>query len=248
MTLAKGIAIACFLVLPEAGAQPVPFHPEEAGRPGWFDIQLLSGQGSYLGVGLMELDADRAVELEMQSPSGVEISSVAADSPAEEGGLLKGDVILDFRGEAVAGVDHFVRLVRETPVGREVPVVVWRDGARTSLTVVIGRRSQARRGVYRLGLECKDGEDCHHPMFDFTLPNFDFDMPRPRMMLKSRVLGAELEGLQKNAQLAEFFGVEAGVLVRSVDPNSPRVSVWTDGRRRDRLGRRRSRGHGSQGE
>ena len=52
------------------------------------------------------------------------------------------------------------------------------------------------------------------------MPSFDFDMPRPRMVLKSRALGVELEGLDSQEQLAEFFGVETGVLIRSVDTES----------------------------
>ena len=44
------------------------------------------------------------------------------------------------------------------------------------------------------------------------------DMPRPLMSWRSPVLGIESEAL--NPQLAEFFGVKEGVLVRSVSANS----------------------------
>ena len=240
MTLTKAIVIASLIALPPIQAQtprayPYPQHtpfppygsyPRAlAQHPSAFDVQALSGRGSYLGVGLLKLDAERAQELKMESPSGVEISSVAKDSPAEDAGLLKTDVIIEFRGETVVGTDHFVRLVRETPVGRKVPVRVWRGGAETDLTVTVGRRREARRGVYSFRLECDDGEDCHHPGIDFTMPSFDFDMPRPRMVLKSRVLGAELEGLKNKGQLASFFGIESGALVRSVDAGSPAARV-----------------------
>ena len=183
-------------------------------------IQAQSSRGSYLGVGLFELGVERASELGMVSPRGVEVSSVAKDSSASRGGLVKGDVILEFRGEAVVGVEHFVRLVRETSVDREVSVRVWRDEAETELTVTVGRRPGPQRGVYSLRLECGEGEDCLHPSIDFTMPKFDFDMPRPRMVVKSRALGVELEGLEKEQQLAEFFGVKTGVLIRSVDTDS----------------------------
>ena len=212
--------------------QPSP-HPQVwMQRPGVFDVQALSGGGSYLGVGLFELSAERATELGMGAPRGIEVSSVAKDSPAAEGGLLKGDVILGFRGEAVVGGEHFVRLVRETPLGREVPVRVWRHGGETELTVKVGQRKGTQ--VYGLRLDCEDGEDCRHRSGDFPMPGIDFTMPsigltmpnlhidlsRPRMVLKSRALGAELEGLKNKEQLAEFFGVESGALVRSVDADS----------------------------
>ena len=218
---------------PRAAPHPPPPPPPPYGaypqvwmqRPGVFDVQALSGGGSYLGVGLFELSAERATELGTGAPRGVEVSSVAKDSPAAEGGLLKGDVILEFRGEAVVGGEHFVRLVRETPVGREVSVQVWRNGGETELTVTVGQRKGAQ--VYGLRLDCEDGEDCRHrggdfpmPGIDFTMPNLHIDLSRPRMVLKSRALGAELEGLKNKEQLAEFFGVESGALVRSVDGDS----------------------------
>ncbi len=232
MKLPVLIVMVVAIVLPIQAQTPQPSpHPPHAPfppygsypqvwtqRPGVFDVQALGGRGSYLGVGLLELAAERAQDLGMEAPRGVEISSVAKGSPAAEGGLLKGDVILEFRGEPVVGAEHFVRLVRETPVGREASVRVWRNGVETDQTVTIGRRKGAQ--VYGLRLECEDGEDCHHPSFDFTMPSFDFDMPRPRMVLKSRALGAELEGLKNTKQLAEFFGVEKGALVRSVDADS----------------------------
>ena len=237
MTLTKAIVIASLIALPPIQAQKpraypypqhTPFQPYGsypqvlAQHPSAFDVQALSGRGSYLGVGLLELDAERAQQLRMESPNGVEISSVVKDSPAEDAGLLKGDVILEFRGETVVGTDHFVRLVRETPVGRKASVRVWRSGAQMDLTVTVGRRQDAPRSVYSLRLECDDGENCHHPGIDFTMPRFfDFDMPRPTMAFKSGVLGAELEGLKNKGQLASFFGVESGALVRSVDAGSP---------------------------
>ncbi len=236
MTLTKAIVIGSLIALPPIQAQtprayPYPQHtpfppygsyPRAlAQHPSAFDVQALSGRGSYLGVGLLELDAEQAQQLGMESPNGVEISSVVKDSPAEDAGLLKGDVILEFRGETVVGTDHFVRLVRKTPVGRDVSVRVWRSGAQMDLTVTVGRRQDAPRSVDSLRLECDDGEDCHHPGIDFTMPEIHIDLSGPRMVLKSRALGAELEGLKNKKQLASFFGVESGALVRSVDAGSP---------------------------
>jgi serine protease Do len=195
------------------GATPV--------APGVYFAQAAGPSDSYLGVGLLELDAKRVAELGIDSPDGVEISSVAKDSPADRAGLERGDVILEFRGERVVGVDHFIRLVRETPVGREADVVLWRNGQRTKLAVTVGKRKLAEARIYGLRLDCEEGEDCHSPAYDFTWRGRfpDFDVPHPRMVYRSPVVGAEMEGL--DGQLAEFFGVEEGVLVRQVDADSP---------------------------
>lgn len=220
MTWIGRLSVGCLLSWMVASAQivQVPGQPfPEYGSYGalkMYAAQLGVG-GSYLGVHLMEVNEDRAKELRMATPTGVEITRVAEESPAEAGGLSQGDVILEFRGEKVAGLEHFKRLVRETPVGREVPVVVWRAGSRQTLTVKVGKREAPQMTVLRKDCE---GEDCVQP-FGLTIPNLSVHVPMPQLAMKMRILGAELEGV--NGQFADHFGVEEGVLVRSVDVDSP---------------------------
>jgi len=58
--------------------------------------------------------------------SGVRIASVEAGSPAEKAGQKEGDVIVNYDGMAVAGIDDLHRLLTETRVGQEAPIVVLR--------------------------------------------------------------------------------------------------------------------------
>jgi serine protease Do len=51
---------------------------------------------------------------------GVEITRLEEDSPASKAGLKIGDVVLEYNGQRVEGTEQFVRLVKETPVGRQV--------------------------------------------------------------------------------------------------------------------------------
>jgi serine protease Do len=222
MTLISRLSlVACFVPLMVVSAQvvQVPAQPFPSygsyGPANLYAAQLRLG-GSYLGVHLVEVDEGRAVELRMPGPAGVEITSVAKGSPADEGGIVAGDVILEFRTEKVAGVEHFMRLVRETPVGREVPVLVWRHGAEQTLAVKVGKRQAPNITLLRKNCE---GEDCTNQPFDFTMRNFGLHVPIPQVVMKTKVLGAELEGVK--GQFGEFFGVDEGVLVRSVDSNSP---------------------------
>ena len=169
------------------------------------------------------MDEDRAGELNMPAPSGVEITSVAKRSPADQGGIVDGDVILAFRNEKVAGVEHFMRLVRETPVGREVAVVVWRDGSEQTLKVRVGKRKAASRGGQpdtERTARTRMNRTADGQAFDFSIPNLDIQVPRClKWSLRTKVLGAQLEAVK--GQLGEYFGVEEGVLVRAVDSNSP---------------------------
>ena len=179
MKLWTRASLACLIPLATASAQPFPPRPPLAPY-GVYAAQLTPG-GSFLGVHIVEVDEDRAKELDMPAANGVEIMSTAKGSPAEEAGIERGDVILEFRNERVVGVEHFMRLVRETPVGREVPVAIWRSGARRSLSVEVGERKPAQ---YSFRFGCK-GEDCEKPGFDFTMPNFDIDIPIPHIVGKA---------------------------------------------------------------
>jgi len=50
------------------------------------------------------------------------------------------------------------------------------------------------------------------------MPRIDIDIPRPHLTLRSHTFGAELEAIDD--QFAKYFGVDEGVLVRSVEPDS----------------------------
>ena len=230
------------VIAPHPGAHPAPAHDGRFSvygyrvpvpgqyftMPGHGVAPLMAAGArpgdSYLGIHIVEVDDKRAGELKMDSPHGVQVGNVAKDSPAAEGGLRKGDIVVDFDGQRVRGVEHFVRLVRETPAGRTVAMSVVRDGEPMDLTAKVGRRKVAHRERHFVFCDGDDG-DCTGAM-----PDADFfrrqvrgirhqithmDMPRPRVAMQNRYLGAELESVE--GQLADYFNVEEGVLVRSVD-------------------------------
>jgi serine protease Do len=91
----------------------------------------------WLGVTPEDISADRAKELKLSTARGVYVSEVEKDSPAEKAGLKSGDVITEFNGTHVEGVTQFRRLVRETPPGHSVAIVVSRDGKSQSLNATL---------------------------------------------------------------------------------------------------------------
>ena len=161
---------------------------------------------SYLGVGFSEIDADRAKALQLKDARGVEIRCVDENSPAAKAGLQIGDVVLEYNGEHIEGAEQFTRLIKETPPGRSASLVVWRNGVTKTVSAAIGTR-QSGPSVFEF-----DGED-----FALTMPALP-SIPRTFMSWRSPILGIESESL--NPQLAEFFGVKEGVLVRSVNRGS----------------------------
>jgi serine protease Do len=166
---------------------------------------VFSTSRSYLGVGVADVTDERVKALGLKEPQGVEVTSVSEDSPASKAGFKTGDVILEYNGQRVEGNTQFIRMVQETPVGRKADMQVWRGGVRQSIAATIGSR-QDRPMVFAIT-----------PPLPPEMPMIP-DTPHDMFSWRSMMLGVEVEGL--NAQLAEYFGVKDGVLVRSVTKGS----------------------------
>jgi serine protease Do len=195
-----GYAAGCVAIaaaIPAWGYQPQP-------DPAPVVIARSTTSGSYLGVGVAELTQDRVKALNLKEERGVEITRVEDESPASKAGLKTSDVVLEYNGQRVEGLEQFMRLVRETPPGREVKLSISRGGAPQQIAV----RTESRKAWTAARAETVEIPRIELP--GVRLP----DIARANMSWRSTVLGVDAESL--DPQLAEFFGVREGVLVRSV--------------------------------
>ena len=153
---------------------------------------LTCGQSSYLGIGLLQLP----------NSGGIEVTHVNSGSPAEAAGLKVGDVITSVNGQKVVSNEQFSALVRQMLPGRQVRLDIQREGGAQTLTARVGTITNATQagGV---------------PQPAPRMPDVRQSVPA----WTSRILGVEAEELE-GKQLAAFFGVTDGVLVRSVVPAS----------------------------
>ncbi len=114
--------------------------------------------------------------------------------------------MLEYNGQRVEGMEQFGRLVRETPPGREAKLLISRGGATQTITATIGTsKARVMAGNLFPGVEIPE---IHIP-----------DIPQIFTTLRSPMLGVEAESL--GSQLASYFGVKEGVLVRSVLKDTP---------------------------
>lgn len=164
--------------------------------------------GSYLGVWIWQVDAARARELRLPEVAGVEITLVRPGSPAEAAGLRPGDVVVEYNGRKVDGQEQFSQLVRDTPSRSTVKLRIIRNGASQLVSARLDSMPAGERPGSVIG-----------PRPD-SLPQPERqDVPRSLMTWRSPMLGVDAEPLF--GQLASYFGVREGVLVRSVIQNSP---------------------------
>jgi serine protease Do len=88
----------------------------------------------------------------LETAAGALVTSVPA-GPAEDAGMLAGDLITNFDGIAIEDTRELVRIVGNSPVGKEVPVVVLRNGDLENLTVVLGRRETSEAAAFPTAAE-----------------------------------------------------------------------------------------------
>jgi S1-C subfamily serine protease len=182
---------------------------EEFQAPGVFVSGDEDGSG-WLGVEIGEVTAEKAKDLKLTAQSGVVVMDVEPDGPAAKAGLKENDVITQYDEHVVEGTVQFRRLVRETPTGRKVPLVISRSGATQNITVELGERSAFFEK--RMKGKMRDFDNA----FAFSMPNQDFSVAIPPMDSRTPALGINAEDL--SGQLGSYFGAPdgTGILIREV--------------------------------
>ena len=96
----------------------------------------------WLGVRIQDVTPDLAEAIGLEQARGAAVTDVP-EGPAKEAGIETNDIIVRFDGVEIEDTRELVRIVGNSPVGKEVPVVVLRDGRTETLTVTLGRRETA---------------------------------------------------------------------------------------------------------
>jgi serine protease Do len=177
-------------------------------------LQAIATRG-YLGVGVEELTDDRAKALKLKDNQGLEVKRIDQNSPAAKAGLKENDVILEVNGKGVEGNAQFRNLIGETPPGTKISLTIWRNGAKLTVSATLDSRPV---NLFLFGgPDFPDG--ALPPMPPMPAVPFNGGNPFPAIPADSPIVG--FLGEELNGQLAEYFGVKEGVLVRSVNPKTP---------------------------
>jgi serine protease Do len=93
----------------------------------------------WLGVQIQEVTEQIAEQFELPEARGALVSQIFPDTPAADGGIERGDVIVEFDGQAIDEWRDLPLVVAQAPVEKDARVVVLREGKRKELRVRIGR-------------------------------------------------------------------------------------------------------------
>lgn len=160
--------------LKRLGVSPVEAAPDDA----------------WLGVSLVAPNPETAEALGVRIRGAI-LVAVDEGGPGEAGGLRAADIVLKFDGKEIWWARNLALIVAQTPAGKEVEIVVSRDGKEQTLRVKLGRVADRKTAARSPLLLDRD--------LGLTLGELD-DAARARY------------GVDKNV---------AGVLVADVRPGSP---------------------------
>jgi serine protease Do len=97
----------------------------------------------WLGVAVQPVSAELAQSFGFTERRGALVASVVTASPAMKAGIRAGDVITEYDGVKIARANRLARVVADTAVGREVPLIVVRDGKSLRLIAKITQLAEA---------------------------------------------------------------------------------------------------------
>jgi serine protease Do len=134
------IGVNTAIFSPSGGSVGIGFAiPTSLAKP-ILDQLRLHGRAyrGWLGVKIQHVTEEIAESLALPESAGALILEITKDGPAAKSGLQNGDVILQFDGKDVREMHNLPRLVAETPIGKQVELIIWRNGQKMSISLALG--------------------------------------------------------------------------------------------------------------
>lgn len=187
-------------------------------------IEFGETRRGWLGVRVQPVTDDVAASLGMESAKGALISGVAKGGPVENGPIQAGDVVLKFDGKDIHEMRDLLRIVAESPVGKEVDVVILRDGRQETVKVKLGQlQDTTDEKAATEDPQAEDGDGgVVAPEDDGGTDDQAQDQTPEVREAPQSVLGMNLVVLSNELRTEKGIAESVeGVLVASVDPGSP---------------------------
>ncbi|GAB4248599.1 MAG: hypothetical protein Kow00129_09350 [Thermoleophilia bacterium] len=135
------IGINVAYIQPQAGAQDLGFAIPADVVVDVADQLIETGEvrHAYLGIGSISV-SEVGEQFDLPVDRGVLVAQVYADTPADEAGLRRGDVIVELDGREIESQADLFSILRRRSPGDRVTVTVAREEGRVELDLVLGER------------------------------------------------------------------------------------------------------------
>jgi serine protease Do len=192
----SGGSIGIGFAVPSKTAMPVIDQLRQFGetRRGW------------LGVRIQQMTDELAETMNVKPPRGALVAGVDDKGPAKPAGIQTGDVIVRFDNKDIKEMRDLPRVVADTPVGKDVEIIVLRQGKEEKKTVRLGRledgEKQAAAAGKRGGGAAPEEKSVVQQTLGLNLANLTAELRR-RYKINDGINGVVITGVDSNSAAAE---------------------------------------------
>jgi serine protease Do len=170
----------------------------------------------WLGVRIQQVTDDIAESLNIKPVRGALVAGVDDKGPAKPAGIEAGDVIIKFDGKEIKEMRDLPKIVGDTPVGKDVPVVVIRKGKEEVKTVRLGRLEDTPQQASVKRDAVPDDKSVVQKALGLNLSGMNDEL-RKKYKIKDGVKGVVIVGVDANSAAAEKRLIAGDVIVKVTD-------------------------------
>jgi serine protease Do len=159
----------------------------------------------WLGVRIQQVTDEIAESLNIKPPRGALIAGIDDKGPAKPAGIEPGDVVIKFDGRDIKEMRDLPRIVADTPVGKDVQIVIVRKGKEETKTVKLGRledSERARQAAAKPDAVPQQDKSTVKKTLGLELSNLSDDLRR-RYKIKDGVKGVVVTGVDAGSAAAD---------------------------------------------
>ena len=113
----------------------------------WNEEETADQKGGYLGVQVQDITGALKEARDLSTDEGALVNRVEEESPADEAGIRRGDVIVSLNGKNIEDSGELIDAVRSLKPGKDVDVIVLRGDERKKMSVELGERPKNQIGI-----------------------------------------------------------------------------------------------------
>jgi serine protease Do len=165
-----------------------------------------------LGIEVQTVTNELAKSFGLSEAKGALVAEVNPGSPAEKGGIHRGDIIIEFNGHPIHEMNDLPRLVAETAPGTRCSVKVLRNGKEESFNVTVAELTGERQAAQE-----KEEGGGEASALGLQVENITPELAK-RYHLRGTT-GVLVEGVQQGS-IAALAGIRPGDLVLEVNDHA----------------------------
>jgi serine protease Do len=200
------IGVNTLIISPSGGSIGIGFAVPSKTVAGVVDQLRQFGElrRGWLGVRIQQVTDEIGESLNIKPARGALIAGVEEKGPAKPAGIEPGDVVVKFDGKDIKEPKDLSRVVADTPVGKEVDVVIIRKGQEETRKVTLGRLEDTDKPV-QTAAKSKD-EPAEKPVtqkaLGLDLATLSKDL-RTRYKIKDSVKGVIITNVDGTSDAAD---------------------------------------------